>query len=443
MKILIIWIGPWIDKGEAAMLISMAKALTEKIPNVSITAVASSFQPQEMDIIKYGKYDLKVLPGLFSSYYLILPKLEFLKFGVLKAMILLPLFLALMVKNIVWLLLYKSLRIDARFLIRSYASTVKEYRDTDWIIFCGGENLANVRSSFFIFLYDIILGKLLNKPVMLYAQSVGPFNQKYVRPLIKWGLNKVDLITTREAISKEVLDDLCITSPVFVTADAAFTLRPIPYKDAMTLLEQEKGIQKNELMIGVTAMLWHPIGQKGQVDDAFGNYIEAMAGAIDYVITKLNAHIIFFPQNNKISLSSGSDRIISMKIFNKIENRSKVVILTKDYTPEQLKGMYGCMSIFIGSRFHSCIFALSMNVPTIAIGYTHKASGIMKMLDLEEYVCDINTITTYDLTSKIDMIWADRDAVKKKLEENIRVMQAKSLENVRLAVEYLGLRGRT
>ena len=163
-----------------------------------------------------------------------------------------------------------------------------------------------------------------------------------------------------------------------------------------------------------------------------------MARTIDYITTKLNAHVIFFPHNKTTSLIR-NDKLASMKIFDKIENKSRVTILNNDYTPEQLKGMYGCMSFFIGTRFHSCILALSGNVPTIAIGYRHKALGVMRMLDLDDWVCDINTITTQELTSKLDKIWAERDNVKSKLEKKMKMMQAASLDNVRLAIEFLGL----
>ena len=438
MKILISWVGPWLDKGEAAMIISMAKAIRERIQNVSIT-ILTAYPPQEIDIVKYSEYDLKVLPGILSSFYSIIPKLKFLKFKALQAMVALPLFLALMVKNILWLISYKSLRFDAGFLIRDNRNTVKEYRDADWVIFCGGQYISNFSPGLFIALYETIFSKLLRKPVMLYAQSLGPFNQKYAQPFIKWVLNKVDLITTREATSKRILDDIGVTAPTFVTADAAFTLPPLPLKDAMTLLEQETGIPKNELMIGVTVIHWNFPGEKGDANKKFENYLDAVAGAVDYIIEKLNAHVFFFPQ--VILPPMKDDRPISMKVFNKIKNRSKVAVLTNDYTPEQIKGMYGCMNLLIGTRFHSCILAQSMHVPTIAIEYSgHKALGIMRLLDLEGYVCDINMITTDELISKIDKIWAKRDEVKKKLEKSIRIMQAKSMDNVRLAVEYLGLR---
>ena len=439
MKILITWIGPWLDKGEAAMLISMVKALRERIPNVSITVSPSSVQPQEIDIVKYSEYDLKVLPGILSSFYSIIPKLKFLKFKPLKAMVVLPVFLALMAKNILWLGLYKILRIDAGFLIGNNRDTVKEYRDADWILFCGGQYISNFSPGLFIALYEIIFSKLLGKPVMIWANSLGPFNPKYIQPFVKKVLNRVNLITTREATSKKILDDIGVIAPAFVTADAAFTLPPIPQKDAMTLIEHDTGNPKNELMVGVTVIPWAFPGEKGDVNKMFENYLEAVAGAVDYLIEKLNAHVFFFPQ--VIIPPTKDDRPVSMKVFNKIKNKPSVTVLTEDYTPEQLKGMYGCMSLVIGTRFHSCILAQSMHVPTIAIEYDgHKALGIMRLLDLEEYVCDINTITTHELTSKIDKIWAERDEVKKKLEKNIKVMQARSMDNVRLAVEYLGLR---
>ena len=276
---------------------------------------------------------------------------------------------------------------------------------------------------------------------MIWANSLGPFNPKCSRPFIKWVLNKVNLITTREATSKKILDDIGVTAPTFVTADAAFTLPSIPQRDAMMLVEQGTGISADKLMVGVTAIPWDFPGEKNNANKIkmFESYLEALAGAADYIIEKLNAHVVFFPQ--VILPPIKDDRPISMKVFNKIKNKSEVAVLTDDYTPEQIKGMYGCMSLLIGTRFHSCILAQSMHVPTIAIEYDgHKALGIMRLLDLEDYVCDINTITTHELISKIDKIWAERNEVKKKLEKNIRVMQAKSMDNVRLAIKYLGLR---
>ena len=440
MKILITCVGPWLDKGEAAMIIATAKDLREKLPHAEIT-ILRVVPLQEIGVLRYSEYDLKVLPRPIQGTPSVMSKLKFLKFKALKAIVVLPLLLAPMVKYTLWLLLYKGLRIDAEFLIRNDRDTIKAFRDADWFIICGGQNITNLSPGFIIILYEIIFSKLLRKPVMIWANSLGPFNPKYIRPFVKWVLNKVNLITTREATSKKILDDIGVTAPIFVTADAAFTLPTISREGAISLIERETEIPKNELMVGVTVIPWNFPDEKNEANKIkkFENYLEAFAGATDYLIEKLNAHVVFFPQ--VILPPTKDDRPISMQVLNKIKNNSKVTVLTADYTPEQIKGMYGCMSLLIGTRFHSCILAQSMHVPTIAIEYDgHKALGIMRLLDLEEYVCDINTITTHELISKIDKIGVERDEVKKKLEKNIRIMQAKSLENVRLAVEYLGLR---
>lgn len=437
MKILITCVGPWLDKGEAAMIIATAKDLREKLPHAEIT-ILRGVPLQEIGVLKYSEYDLKVLPRPIQGTPSVMLKLKFLKFKALKAMKVLPLLLAPMVKYTLWLLLYKGLRMDAGFLIRNDRDTIKAFRDADWFIICGGQNITNLSPWFIIILYEIIFSKMLGKPVMIWANSLGPFNPKSIRPFVKWVLNKVNLITTREATSKKILDDIGVTAPTFVTADAAFTLPSIPQRDAMMLVEQGTEISADKLMVGVTAIPWNFSGEKGDANKKFENYLQALAGAADHLIEKLNAHVIFFPQ--VILPPMKDDRPISMKVFNKIKNKSNATVLTADYTPEQIKGMYGCMSLLIGTRFHSCILAQSMHVPTIAIEYDgHKALGIMKLLELEDYVCDINTITTHELISKIDRILAERDKVKKKLEKNIRVMQARSMENVRLAIEYLGL----
>ncbi|GAH21215.1 unnamed protein product [marine sediment metagenome] len=45
----------------------------------------------------------------------------------------------------------------------------------------------------------ILAAKIVKVPVMIYAQGIGPINKKFNKLLIKWILNKVDLITVRDS----------------------------------------------------------------------------------------------------------------------------------------------------------------------------------------------------------------------------------------------------
>ena len=442
MRVLIIWIGPWLDKGEAAMLISMKDALQQQIPNISITASASSFSLQDIDMAKYGEYGFKVLPGIYPSIISAVPKFKLIKSKTnsktIKFTLTIPFILIQAVESIIWLALYRTLRLDLNPLITSTTDIVSEYKDADYIIFCGGQYITKLGRDILIALYEIIFSKTLNKPVMIWANSLGPFDPKYIHPFVRWALNKVDLITTREATSKMHLDRIGVTAPSFVTADAAFILPTVPPEEALLLIKRETEIPENRIMVGVTVIPWKFLGEDNP-NKKFDLYLGAVASAVDHIVGTFGAHVFFFPQ--VIIPNVKDDRPISFKVLDKINNKSAVTVLTEDYSPEQIKGMYGCMSLLIGTRFHSCILAQSMHVPTIAIEYDgHKALGIMRLLELENYVCHINTITSHELISKVDEIWKDRDNVKQKLEKNIPVMQAESMKNLSLAVQYLDLK---
>jgi len=435
MKVVIPFVGPWKDKGEAAMLISMVKEIRNKIPGVDITASLFTYSPQ--DVNRYGMYGIKVVPGPFYLQFIEL-NLQFLKFRAFKKVAKLFIFIFSVIKNMLWALIHRYTKLDVKFLSIWHRETIIEYRDADCVVFCGGQNISD-NPIHFTNLLLIIFGKILGKYSMIYANSfLGSFNTIYGQIFVKTVLNKVDLITTREETSKRILEHLGVTCPIFVTADAAFTLSAISIKDAMKLIKHDAVVTGNEIMIGITVISPAYTSKKSNAekDEILKKYLDIMAESIDYLIEKFRAQIIFFPQ---VSIPIFKDDIpVSMDVFDKIKNKSNVRVLTNEYTPEEMTGMYGCMDFLIGARFHSCILSLSMNVPVIAIEYEgHKARGIMALLGLEDYVCDIDTLTTSELTHKIDEIWINKENIKKTLEKNIPIMQEKSKDNVRLLLEYL------
>lgn len=177
-----------------------------------------------MDKIRYGEYAFKVKPGLISSFLGFIDRLPG-KNKTLKSLVGLPFFLGSILGNLLWIFFYKYTNRDSLSLAGYNHEIIAEYKNADRILFGGGQNIVQVIPfplPTFIALYEILFAKALQKPVMIYANTLGPFNFSWAWPLIRWSLNKVDLITTREEISKEILKDLKIESPIYVTADAAF-----------------------------------------------------------------------------------------------------------------------------------------------------------------------------------------------------------------------------
>jgi colanic acid/amylovoran biosynthesis protein len=96
------------------------------------------------------------------------------------------------------------------------------------------------------------------------------------------------------------------------------------------------------------------------------------------------------------------------------EIKRSVTIFSNEYHALELKAIYRSMDVFVGTRLHSTIFALSENVPAVCVTYHGtKALGVFKTLGLEEFV-----ITDYDsaaICQKIDRLIAERSSIKTRL----------------------------
>ena len=100
------------------------------------------------------------------------------------------------------------------------------------------------------------LAKLFNKPVMVYANGIGPINRKINRFLTRKILNQVDLITLRDKDSRIFLKELDVENDnIYVTADPVFTLEPTKEEIILGIFEKE-GIPGDKPLVGVSVRNW-------------------------------------------------------------------------------------------------------------------------------------------------------------------------------------------
>ena len=201
-----------------------------------------------------------------------------------------------------------------------------------------------------------------------------------------------------------------------IVADSAFTLSPVSKHCAINELRNNK-IQYDSApcLVGMTTVRW-PFPESNNSHQMYGKYITALASLIDYIVESRNAMVIIFPQVIGPKPAS-DDRITAKEIYNKVINKNQVKILLKDFSPQMLKGLISLTDLFIGSRMHSNIFALSSFVPTLAIKYLPKTTGIMKMVNLDDYICDIENLDVEQLKRKFDSLWQNKSKVKHDLQQ--------------------------
>lgn len=394
------------NMGSAAMLISATKTLKQFIPESEFT-VLSPFP--ELDLKNCSAYNLNVV-----GY----------RGGVLKL-------LSRFFRSMVWKILHIPQLINEGIL--------QEYANSDVIIDLSGDGFSDDYGSIasIASCYDILLCKFLNNPIVIYAQSIGPFKTKLTKSLSKFCLNRVDLLIVRDGITKNYLQEIGITNTIHFTADSAFLLEPSPYEKIQEILLEENIDTNNRPIIGISASQHiYDLQLKKSKPNLKNPYIILMVKIVDYLVERLNAQIVFIPHVTNDDRPV-DDRFVAKKIYAAAENKEKIRLINNEYSPEELKGVIGQCDLFIGARMHANIAATSMYVPTLAVAYSHKSYGIMRMLGMEKYVLDFRTMTFDEMMSRMDDLWVNREKIKAELTSNVKVLEERALYNGELVKELV------
>lgn len=310
-------------------------------------------------------------------------------------------------------------------------SRLFDYYDCDIVINSGGDQMSgeygiSTLGTFINILYAI----LLNKPVVLYGESLGYFRNHVLTSIAKFIFDRTKLILLREELSKKYLDDNGInTSKVYVTADPAFLLKASLQSHVFDILSKEGIDEIRKPLIG--------INPSGLINKLIGEEktTNIMAKVIDNLVENLNATIIMIPH---VYTSSVDDRIAINSIFHEVKNKSKVKIIKNEYEPQELKGIIGQCDLFVGARMHATIAATSMLVPTVGIAYSHKMHGIIgEMLGQKKYLLNIKELSYESLISTVNDAWENREKIRKELEVKIPMLKEKAMLNGKLVKELL------
>lgn len=427
------------NKGGAAIVISARNALKNIINDAEFILLSFA----DISDFKMGKiYNICVVPELTQNN-------SPLKSTTLSIFHMILCYLRLF-RAALWRIIYGIFGLNVRNLVDE--KVLEEYTKSDIVIEVSGDGLSGDYGIFSILVSfsRIMTCILLEKPIAIYAQSIGPYNikwpilsreskilSKFCRFFARCVLNKVDLITVREDITLDILRKLGVTKPpIYLTADSAFLLPPAIDERIQEILS-EYGVQSTDKTIGLSVSRnISKLQYDSESTKSYDHYKSLLLQIIDYIMEKFDVKIILIPHVTG-PRDLGDDRVIIREILQDIKNRKSVIGITEDLTPEELKGIIGRSELFIGSRMHANIAALSMEVPTLAIGYSHKTRGIARMAGQEEFVCDINTMTWAEIRDKIDTAWNNRQEISKEIKNNMIHIKEKAYYNGILIKELL------
>ena len=292
-------------------------------------------------------------------------------------------------------------------------------RRGDALLSGGGSLLQDTTStrSLLYYLSVIRCAQWLRKPVMLYANGIGPVRKPANRRRVKQVVERSALVTLRDHASAMELKQMGITRPVQVTADPVFHLEPAgPERSAQ--LCAASGLPEGRPFVAVSVRDWRGVG----------DFYVQLAGLCDHLRREHGLEVLF------LLMQRSQDREATAQVRANMAQPSYV--LDALCTPRELMGVLGRAKLCLAMRLHTLIFAARMAVPAMGLVYDPKVASFLEELDLPA-AGDVERFDGREARRRADALMADYDAALSRLRDKSDQLAQAAKENERLLLELL------
>ena len=295
----------------------------------------------------------------------------------------------------------------------SPAGLLRTLRECDILISGGGSLLQDTTSSLSLLYYVAVirLAQLLKKPVVVYANGIGPVGSGRNRRMVRKAIEKCALVTVRDHQSLQELRRMGVSRPdIHVTGDPAFTLKPT---QAPREFLRKLGIADEARVVGISV--------RDLPDN--GSFPEQFARLCDRLSTELGKTIVFLVMQESL------DEGISRRIQSAMTAPSYLAKAPGD--PGAMLSLIRDMDAVVAMRLHTIIFAARMQVPVVGCVYDPKVSAFLDMLEMPSCGTprDMDADRAFRVTA--DLL-ENRDEVCRRLGEITSVLTEQAQANTEL-----------
>jgi len=263
---------------------------------------------------------------------------------------------------------------------------------------------------------EVLVVRLLGKPIVMFPNTVGPFRTRLGRVLARLALNCCSTVLVRESASYETLKSLAIRSRKILTSDTALLFNGLHDRSG-------EGVGAYARKIGVSPGVYSYTASEKEIQD----YVMAHAKALDEAIERHGFSVVFLP--HYITSFRYDDLEISRLILRRMKNSDKAQIVevrdSKDFSL-----LMEPLSLIVSSKMHPAVLAASLYIPFLYVAYDYKQTGFAASLGMDECVLSFSEIGHGRLFAKIDEVWNERQRLRAALEKQIPEMRRQIRETI-------------
>jgi polysaccharide pyruvyl transferase CsaB len=249
-----------------------------------------------------------------------------------------------------------SIRAIARQNPRALVAAI---RSCDIFISGGGSLLQDVTSLRNVVYYSGLmrLARLMRKPVVVYAQGIGPLNKKVSQRLARVAVQGARVITVRDDDSKTLLQRIGVTRKIEVVADPVWALQP-----------SSNPVKPESSTWNVALRSWPNVENEQAIE-----YSKRTFAAICQAARQADIALRFLP------MQPGEDALLAENYRGAMSERDDIIDLN-DLHPRDVMAHCGRGDVMIAMRLHALIFAAAQGIPCVAINYDPKVESLAKLI---------------------------------------------------------------
>lgn len=282
-----------------------------------------------------------------------------------------------------------------------------------------------------------ILVLMMGKRLVLLPQTLGPFRTRLARRIAQFILSRADVVCSRDHIgAKEARQFVGEGSDAKIRFcyDVGFLVEPsLPPRLNVGQLLRQKEAGICVVGINVSGLLYAGGYDRNNMFGLRTNYRELIDEVIRFLILEKKAAVLLVPHVCPTPKSGGlleSDVHACKQVYDALKSKheERIFLTEGDYNANEIKYIIRMCDLFVGSRMHSCIAALSQAVPAVAVSYSEKFVGVMQTIGLSGLVADPRKMDLQEILAIIRTAFDRKELLRRQLQDTIPELKKETLE---------------
>ena len=233
------------------------------------------------------------------------------------------------------------------------------------------------------------------RPLVLLPQNFGPFRHGVSRVIARAILSRAGRIFSRDRAGVDVVARLCPRARARTASaiDFGFALEAGGAPAGLLASLRPRPSSGPAVGVNVSGLLLADATAGGNAFRLRENYAALIRDVIVFLVEKKNCSVVLVP--HVFGEGTESDVLAAQALRRTLP---EAIARAVRFIPDELdhhavKHVIGQFDLFIGSRMHACIAALSQGVPCVALAYSEKFAGVLESVAMDDLVIDLRATT--------------------------------------------------